>query len=324
MTKIYLIRHAEAEGNIYRRFHGHYNSMITRNGLRQIAALQKRFENVPVDACYASDLFRTRKTAEAIYLPKDLPLHTDKRLREICAGIWEDLTFGELETFKLEQMTYFRQKSPLWVVEGAENFDDIPERFFAALKQIAERHDGQSVCVVSHCCMLMRAERELLGGNEPPFCDNTAVTLLEYRNGEWKIDYLNDNSHLPESISTFSHQKWLHRGGVSFDFNLYYEPTGEGAWDAIQRGRCIGHVEVDLKTGLLRQLELIEEKRDMALGPQLLGQAISTLRRLGVYTISAELPEEHPAARFFADQGFFLTHEDGLLTVKKDIYVPGT
>ena len=59
MTKLYLIRHAEAEGNVFRRMHGQYNSSITPNGMRQIEALQKRFENVPVDAVYASDLIRT-------------------------------------------------------------------------------------------------------------------------------------------------------------------------------------------------------------------------------------------------------------------------
>ena len=42
MTRIYLIRHAEAEGNIYRRMHGQYDSRITPNGMRQIAALEKR------------------------------------------------------------------------------------------------------------------------------------------------------------------------------------------------------------------------------------------------------------------------------------------
>lgn len=35
MTKIYLIRHAEAEGNIYRRMHGQYDSRITPNGACQ-------------------------------------------------------------------------------------------------------------------------------------------------------------------------------------------------------------------------------------------------------------------------------------------------
>ena len=32
MTTIYLIRHAEAEGNLYRRIHGWYDSLITENG----------------------------------------------------------------------------------------------------------------------------------------------------------------------------------------------------------------------------------------------------------------------------------------------------
>lgn len=88
MTKIYLIRHAEAEGNIYRRMHGQYDSRITPNGMRQIAALEKRFEAIPVDACYASDLNRTCVTARAIYRAKGLPLRPDARFREVGVGRW--------------------------------------------------------------------------------------------------------------------------------------------------------------------------------------------------------------------------------------------
>ena len=83
MTTLYLIRHAEAEGNAYRRIDGWYNSLITPNGLLQIEALRRRFEPIQIDACYASDLYRTCKTASAIYVPKALELHTDPRLREV-------------------------------------------------------------------------------------------------------------------------------------------------------------------------------------------------------------------------------------------------
>ena len=62
MTRIFLIRHAEAEGNLYRRVHGWYDSLITDNGYRQIAALAGRFADVHVDAVYSSDLFRTMTT----------------------------------------------------------------------------------------------------------------------------------------------------------------------------------------------------------------------------------------------------------------------
>ena len=87
MTTIYLIRHAEAEGNIFRRAHGWYDSSVTRNGLRQIEALKKRFENVPVDAVYASDLIRTCTTAGAVYRPKGLALHREPRFREVGMGV---------------------------------------------------------------------------------------------------------------------------------------------------------------------------------------------------------------------------------------------
>ena len=34
MTRIYLVRHAEAEGNLYRIAHGHYNGLITARGYK--------------------------------------------------------------------------------------------------------------------------------------------------------------------------------------------------------------------------------------------------------------------------------------------------
>ena len=87
MTKIYLVRHAEAEGNLYRIAHGHYNGLITDwRGPKQIRALAQRFEGIRVDAVYSSDLYRTQTTAQAVYVPKHLPLHTSPAFREVHMG----------------------------------------------------------------------------------------------------------------------------------------------------------------------------------------------------------------------------------------------
>ena len=51
MTTVYLIRHAEAEGNLYRRVHGWYDSLITENGYRQIAALRGRIASYLSTRC---------------------------------------------------------------------------------------------------------------------------------------------------------------------------------------------------------------------------------------------------------------------------------
>ena len=121
MTTIYLIRHAEAEGNVFRRIHGQYDSCVTPNGRRQIAALAQRFAGIPVDAVYASDLKRTCLTATAIYRQKGLPLHRDARFREVGLGPWEDTPFGELERRYPAQLHAFSHDSYHWYVEGAES-----------------------------------------------------------------------------------------------------------------------------------------------------------------------------------------------------------
>ena len=41
MTTIYVIRHAEAEGNLYRIVQGHRDSALTDRGWRQVHALEK-------------------------------------------------------------------------------------------------------------------------------------------------------------------------------------------------------------------------------------------------------------------------------------------
>ena len=119
MTTVYFVRHAEAEGNTYRRMHGQYNSLITENGVRQIEALRARFEDIPVDACYASDLYRTCRTAQAVYIPKGLPLHPDRRFRETSVGCWEDVPFGWLECFYKSNMDVFNHNERVWQVTGS-------------------------------------------------------------------------------------------------------------------------------------------------------------------------------------------------------------
>ena len=56
VTTVYLVRHAEAEGNLYRIAHGQYNGLITDRGYQQLHVLKKRFDDVPIDAVYSLSL----------------------------------------------------------------------------------------------------------------------------------------------------------------------------------------------------------------------------------------------------------------------------
>lgn len=230
MTKIYLIRHAEAEGNLYRRMHGHYNSLITDNGYRQIQALAERFKDIPIDAVYSSDLFRTMTTARAICDTKGLPLVTRPDLREIHMGDWEDRTFAAIAMVEPEMMGYFSQSSPLYRAPNGESFQEVRDRGSAAILDIAARHEGQTVAIFAHGTLIRNALAAFQGigpegMHKMKHSDNTAVAYLEVEEGKANVIYADDNSHLSEEISTLAQQHWWKGDTKKVDVNLWFRPA---------------------------------------------------------------------------------------------------
>lgn len=216
MTEFYLIRHAEAEGNLYRRAQGHYNSNITQLGRRQVAALAERFRAVSVDALWTSDLIRTQSTASAIckYHP-ELTMHTDPALREVDVGSWEDRTWGQIALEDAEQHRLFTQDPGRWHVPGSEPYEHVQRRIERALLGLADAYPGKAVAVVSHA-FAIRALASLLTGTpygQLPYSDNTAVTHLRAEDGRLTLVSYGDASHLG-ALSTFAHQGLAadHRG----------------------------------------------------------------------------------------------------------------
>ncbi len=329
MTKIYLIRHAEAEGNVFRRLQGQYDSFITPNGRKQIAALQKRFETVDVDAVFSSDLTRTRCTAGAIYLPKNLPLQTDPRFREMSVGVWENLPFGWLDHIDPVRNHAFSHSPETWHVENSERFEEYTARFLQALDEVAASHEGKTVVIVSHGMVLRGILQKMFYPNDRnavAHCENTAVTHLTYENGCYKLEYLNDASHIPHEISTLGRQMWW-RGGGKKDFNMWFRaPQMQDA--ALLQALGISpsaeqtvriSVLTDTPTGAvvlhddrLLFVGLLEPHRGIGLSAQLLGEAVSIARKSGFESLRIEEPVTHPAAsRLFENYGF----ENGVMPI---------
>ena len=228
MTRIFIIRHAEAEGNLFRRIHGHYDSTVTYKGLRQIKALKDRFAGEQIDACYSSDLVRTRTTAASVWQPKHLPLRCDPRLREVHLGEWEDVPFGQLDQEQPEMLLRFNQDPYHWHVAGGEDYLIYSGRFLQALEEIARLHDGETVALFSHGCVIRSVQQRLFytpeSIHEVGHCDNTGVSLLEYDQGSYRKVYLNDASHLTDELSTFARQRWWRDTDGRSDTNLWFRP----------------------------------------------------------------------------------------------------
>ena len=158
-TKIFLVRHAEAEGNLFRVAHGQYDSNLTPRGYRQLHYLRERFRGEKLDAVYGSDLTRTHATASALYVPRGLDFRPEPRLREVRLGDWEELTWAEISRADRRMYEDFNKRPHLWRVEGAETFAQVRDRMVAAVRDIAAAHPGGTVAAASHGAAL----RTLLG-----------------------------------------------------------------------------------------------------------------------------------------------------------------
>ena len=320
MTTLYLIRHAEAEGNVFRRLHGQYNSLVTPNGKKQISALEHRFRDIPIDAVYASDLYRTCLTAQAICAPKSLPLMKEPRLRELNCGIWEDLPFGYLAHFDRERNHAFSHDPQRWRVEGCETFDIYTGRFMEALDEIAHRHEGGSVALFSHGMVMRGVLQRLFFPEEKDLghAENTAVTKLLFDGKQYTLEALNDAGHIPYEISTLGKQLWWRKGDQK-DFNMWFRaPQAEDAAllealdfplqadtrIAMLKDTAVGALAARPLQGEeaeLSRLALLPAHRGKGLSAQLLGEAASLARKKGKTVLSLPKTALCPAAKALFD-----------------------
>jgi len=307
MTTIYLVRHAEAEGNLCRRMHGQYDSNLTPNGLRQLADLKRRFEGMQLDACYCSDLTRAENTAQAICLACGLEYRVDPGFREIGVGIWEDVPYGYLNTFHGLKMTMYGRDPENWSVTGSETFRQYTTRFLQSMESAALRHEGGAIAIVSHSAIMRNVLKSLFPELKVPHSANTAVSCLTYENGVYEVLYLNDFSHMDPSRVSSSRQKWWQQDGAQGDDTFWFKPglteledltPPEAQWSytVLENQRPVGVLCLSDRgeDGRIEYMGLIPSYRGFDLSIQILGHAISVLRGMGKKRLLLQT-DLHPA-----------------------------
>jgi probable phosphoglycerate mutase len=209
MTRLTLIRHAEAEGNLYRRCHGWFDGKITPTGRLQIQRLEERIRRdvangIRYDVIYSSDLTRTMETAGAVSRATGLPITPHPGLREIHSGEWEDLTWGYCMRKDNELLKSYGAY-PEWQIKGGESIAQLSRRVSDALEEILCDNSGKSICIVSH----MVAIRALFCRiydipvdkfNSAPDVSNASVSCYTYDGGKFEEICVNDTSHLSDIV----------------------------------------------------------------------------------------------------------------------------
>lgn len=351
MTRLYMIRHAEAEGNLYRIAQGQYNSILTDRGWQQVAALERRFREIPVDAVYSSDLYRTCATASAIYRPKGLTLQRRKALREICVGKWEQKTWGEIAREEPQQLEYFNHQLHLWHVKGAETPQEVQDRMVAEVRRIARENEGKTAAVFSHGCAIRLLLAQLQGYSleelgQTPHGDNTAVSLLEGTADDLRVVFRDDNSHLKDLPAPGRRPNALEPGMyflplVLPDQQLFWSACAQQAGLDEKQAEAglparVGYLgdeaagviqfqpekEAETGRGWIALLSMTPWRQGSGYGVQLLGQAVQFYRPLGRTHLRLALKKEQEAAcRFLCRYGFVPVgmEENGREIWEKDI-----
>jgi len=318
-TKIYLIRHAEAEGNLFRLAHGQYDSTITPRGYRQLAYLRERFRPVSIDAVYGSDLTRAHTTASAVYVPKHLPFQPMKELRELRLGDWEQMSWGEILRADPDMYADFNKRPHLWRVANAETFAEARDRMVNAIRWIAAQNPDRAIAVVSHGAAL----RTLLGTlqgltleeiGHTGHADNTAVSLLEVNGEQINLIFRDDASHLPADVSTFRRQSW-HKEDAATEPGLWFhtcrEDSASREVDAMMDNNIAGRIAFAAEDGGLRitDYQLVPGLRGQGYGVQMLGQAVQFARKHGIESVVLACGKK--LAGYFAQFGFEQLGESG-------------
>ena len=122
---IYLLRHGEVERAETRRFIGHLDVPLSALGERQCAAQAARLASVKLDAVFASDLVRARRTGEIIGAPHGLVPTLVPALREMSMGRWDGLTAAEIREREPEKFAEWMARVGEFPFPDGESVPDL-------------------------------------------------------------------------------------------------------------------------------------------------------------------------------------------------------
>ena len=212
VTKLYLIRHCEALGNINDTFQGSIDEDITDKGQRQLDKLAERCKNIPFDVIYSSPLIRAVTTAQAADRYHGREIIVDPAFSEINGGEFEGVKWGELPVLFPDTYNKWRNDFAKFATEKGESMTEVYRRVsLGAMKAVSE-NKGRTVLIVSHgcairnlCCYLRGLPLEKIGGCE--WVDNTGICCYDFDDDLKPVEiFVNDCAHIMNDPSTAPHK----------------------------------------------------------------------------------------------------------------------
>ena len=201
-TRILAIRHGETAWNVEGRIQGQLDVPLNDMGRWQVHRLALALAGEDVAAIYASDLLRAMETAQAVARGCGRPVVTDPGLRERGFGIFEGLSYAEINQRWPEQAERWRRRDPTFGAPDGETLNRFYERSIATAARLAALHPGQTIALVSHGgvmdCLYRAASRVALDSPRSWQLGNAAINRLLYTPQGFTLVGWSDICHLDD------------------------------------------------------------------------------------------------------------------------------
>ena len=201
-TQFIIVRHGQTQWNHRGIRQGHLDSDLTARGIAQAKALGIRLAREHFTTLYSSDLGRAVHTARIIAASTGHEIVTDARLRERHLGIFQGLDGDQIRAKYPEEYRLHRTVGPDYVIPEGESVRQQVARNVGYLTQIAPKHLGETIVVVTHGGVLSGLFRHTFS---IPFdaprrfeFTNAGLNVFNYEEGNWFLQTWGDTSHLCE------------------------------------------------------------------------------------------------------------------------------
>jgi probable phosphoglycerate mutase len=199
-TQVIIVRHGQTLWNLKLIRQGHLDSPLTERGIAQAKALGERLARETFSALYSSDLGRAVQTAQMIAAATGHEIVTDERLRERHLGIFQGLDGNEIREKYPEEYRLHRTLRSTYVIPGGESVEQQVARNVEFLNEIAAKHLGETLVVVTHGGVLSGLFRHTFSipYDAPRRFEftNAGLNVFNYEEGNWFLQTWGDISHL--------------------------------------------------------------------------------------------------------------------------------
>lgn len=209
MTTLLLVRHGLSLANREKFFAGQADVPLLPMGQLQARATGAFLrEHYAAHKVYASDLVRAGETGQILAEILGCPLETDKGLREIYAGAWQEKTFDYLTEHYPEGYGVWRQDIGKAQCPEGESVAEMGERIRKAMESICRENPGKTLVIATHATPIRAMESwakflDFSRMGELPWVSNASVTELFYEDGVWQLGKVSQDAHLQDLRTVF-------------------------------------------------------------------------------------------------------------------------